>query len=144
MPMEDKSARPDKKVYNYTKALNQPVWIQKITDQISLPVAIRMSDIGWIIFFAYWILRLALFLSRVTPAPFAFWFVPALASAFYLAMLVSDLTIDKKPFLRFVGDYVKFYRRYGSKRRSHVINDGLFYHKPSKILEKEGYDVNRK
>lgn len=142
--MSEETKRQDKRVYNYTKALNQPVWIQKITDGFSLPFALKMSDLGWFVFFAYWTLRLAVFLSKITPAPLAFWFIPALALAFYLAVLVSDLTIDKKPFLRFVLDYLRFYHLYGFKRKRYLINDGQLYTRPSHILEKEVRNVYRK
>ncbi len=140
-PMSEKK---DKKVYNYTKALNQPIWFQKITDNFSLPVAIKMSTIVWTLFFSYFALRTATFLGKITPAPFAFWFIPALALSFYLAVSVSDFTIDKKPFLRFIGDYVKFYRAYAMKKKGYFINDGLFYPKPYKLIKKEENHVNRK
>ena len=39
--------RKDKEVYNYKQALEQPIWIQKITDTFSLKKAIRLSTIIW-------------------------------------------------------------------------------------------------
>ena len=37
--------RKDKKLYVYTTAFRQPVWVHKLNEEFSLPFAIKMSAI---------------------------------------------------------------------------------------------------
>lgn len=108
--------RKDKEVYNYKQALEQPIWIQKITDTFSLKNAIRLSTIIWSICVAIMLLLLASLVSRFTFIPFPFLATLAVMASWTLGMLLSELKIEEKTVLRFTFDYLKFYLVYGDRK----------------------------
>ncbi|MEX2785404.1 TcpE family conjugal transfer membrane protein [Streptococcus sp. H49] len=133
----EKEQRVDKQVYNYTEALNQPVWVQKLTDRVSLPYAVKMSTLIWLVLFVGLAVLLCRKLGEWTPLPLPFWLVFGIAGAVYLSILVADLRIDEKNFVKFFVDYLIFYWRYGRKARKSYLNNGLLYRKQKQILERE-------
>ncbi|AXQ77777.1 conjugal transfer protein [Streptococcus chenjunshii] len=133
----EKEQRPDKQVYNYTEALNQPVWVQKITDRVSLPYAVKMSTLIWLVLFVGLAVLLCRKLGEWTPLPLPFWLVFGIAGAVYLSILVADLKIDEKNFVKFFVDYLIFYFRFGRKAKMYYFNNGLLYRKQKQILERE-------
>ena len=42
---EQRESVEDKELYSYTEALSQPVWIQKLNEQYSLPTPIKLSRV---------------------------------------------------------------------------------------------------
>lgn len=131
------SYRENKEVYNFTEALNQPNWVQKITNRISLPFAIKLSSIIWLLLFELLAVWLGLRLAQWTPLPFPFWLVLGSFASFYLSLAVADLKIDQKNFIKFVVDYVWFYLKFGRKARKSYLNDGYIYKKQKELLERE-------
>ncbi|ARS61672.1 conjugal transfer protein [Streptococcus mutans] len=121
--------RKDKEVYNYKQALEQPIWIQKITDTFSLKNAIRLSTIIWSICVAITLLLLVSLVSRFTFIPFPFLATLAVMASWTLGMLLSELKIEEKTVLRFTFDYLKFYLVYGRKAKTHYLNKGFLYKK---------------
>lgn len=132
-----KEERPDKKVYNYRTALEQPIWVQKLTEKWILPNAIKLSTIGWTIFIYLLFLYLVLKFLRGLPLPLPFWSVFLLVPSWGTGIVLADLKIEEQPIGRFIKDYFKMYRKYGHKRHNYYLNDGLFFVKPSMIVKKE-------
>ena len=127
----------DKEVYNYTEALNQPIWIQKLTENFSLPYAVKLSYIVWFLIFLGGGIWLALRLADWTPFPFPFWITFGVFGAGWLAIVVADLKIDGKGFVRFFWDYYRFYRKFGRRAKTSYLNDGYIYKKQKELLERE-------
>ena len=46
--------RKDKKLYVYTTAFRQPVWVHKLNDDYSLPFAVKMSAIVYCLVISAW------------------------------------------------------------------------------------------
>ncbi|MDG3142860.1 conjugal transfer protein [Streptococcus suis] len=132
-----KEERPDKKVYNYRTALEQPIWIQKITNTFSLSNAVKLSTFGWTMAIYFLFLYLVMKLLRGLPIPMPFWVVFIIVPSWALGIIMSDLKIEEQSVGRFLKDYWKMYLTYGQKRRHYYLNDGLFFIKPSVIVKKE-------
>ena len=132
-----KQKRVDKRVYNDLTALEQPIWIQKLSNQITLSNAIKLSTIGWglTLFVVYlWLMSK---LSKTIPIPLTFWGSLGALPIWSLGIILSDLKIEQQTVGRFIKDYLRFYWKYGRKRKRQYLNDGLLYYKPSHILKKE-------
>ncbi|MSU87126.1 conjugal transfer protein [Streptococcus dysgalactiae subsp. dysgalactiae] len=128
--------RKDKEVYNYTTALKQPTWIQKITENYSLPNAIKLSTFAWGIFFYLFFMYLVLKFLKGLPLPIPFWGALLVVPSWYLALIFADLKIEEQSLSRFFKDYLKMYRKYGLKRKTHYLNDGIWYLKPEYMVKK--------
>lgn len=129
--------RVDKKVYNYRSALEQPIWIQKLSEKISLSNAIKLSTIGWSLTLYILYLWIMSRVEKAIPIPLIFWAALGFLPIWSLGIILSDLKIEQQPVVKFFKDYVRFYWRYGRKRKRFYLNDGLLYFKPSYILKKE-------
>ncbi|MEY8700953.1 TcpE family conjugal transfer membrane protein [Streptococcus ferus] len=127
----------DKKVYNYRTALEQPIWIQRLSKELTLPNAVKMSTIVWTLtiylFYIYFVLRFL----RIFSIPSIFWFSLGLFPCWSLGILLADLKVEQQPVLRFVRDYLKMYFSYGLKRHKMFLNDGQLFYRPFYILKKE-------
>ena len=75
--------------------------------------------------------------AKVIPIPLIFWGTPGLFPIWSLGIILSDLKIEQQSVGKFFKDYVRFYWKYGRKRKRFYLNDGLLYFKPSYILRKE-------
>ncbi|MGX9845623.1 TcpE family conjugal transfer membrane protein [Streptococcus iniae] len=128
--------RPDKEVYNYTTALQQPTWIQKLTDSYSLPNAIKLSTFGWGMSFYLLFMYLVLKFLRGLPLPVPFWGALLVVPSVYLGLIFADLKIQELSISRFLRAYFKMYLKYGMKRKNHYLNDGILYQKPAYIIKK--------
>ena len=129
--------RVDKRVYNYRTALEQPIWIQKLSNQITLSNAIKLSTIGWSLFLFISALWLMSQLSKSIPIPLSFWGALGFFPMWSLGIILSELKIEQQTVGRFLKDYIRFYLKYGRRRKRYYLNDGLLYYKPSYILKKE-------
>lgn len=141
--MAEKGTREDKRVYNYTQSLNQPHWIQRITDDFSLPNAIRLSTVFWFLVFLGILLLVSNVLSKQIGLPF-----PLLASlsafvSWSLSVIVSDLKIEEKGWLRFLVDYFWFYWKFGRKAKRTYYNKGYLYRKVKTVEKKKGERIER-
>lgn len=136
-----KEERPDKMVYNYRTALEQPIWVQKITDKWSLPNAVKLSTIGWTIFIYLLLLYIILKFFKGLPIPMPFWVVFIAVPSWGTGIVLADLKIEEQSIGRFIKDYLKMYRKYGYKRRHYYLNDGIFFVKPSLIAKKERRNI---
>lgn len=122
---EDK--RKDKKMYSYKRALAQPYWIQKLTDDFSLPYAVKLSTI----FYAVLVFGLLYGLLGVFPfIPFGLRTIGSAWLGWRAGVLMSDLTVDGKSLSNFLMDYFFFYFKYGIKGNSIYVNKGMVYKKP--------------
>ena len=126
--------RVDKKVYNYRSALEQPIWIQKLSEKISLSNAIKLSTIGWSLILYVLYLWLMSRVEKVIPIPLIFWATLGFLPIWSLGIILSDLKIEQQPVGKFLKDYVRFYWKYGRKRKRLYLNDGLLYFKPGKRM----------
>lgn len=131
-----KEERTDKKVYNYRTALEQPIWVQKITERWSLPNAVKLSTIGWTILIYLLLIYVVLKCFKGLPIPFPFWAVFLAIPSWGAGIVLADLKIEEQPIGRFARDYLKMYRKYGYKRHDHYLNDGIFFKKPSVIIKR--------
>ena len=75
--------------------------------------------------------------EKVIPIPLIFWATLGFLPIWSLGIILSDLKIEQQPVGKFLKDYVRFYWKYGRKRKRLYLNDGLLYFKPSYILKKE-------
>lgn len=119
---------PDKNLYCYTKALAQPVWIQRISDDFALPSALKLSRIVYtvLIYYIFW-----RFLKVVVGGiDFGLRATASAYSAWYLAALFSDLRVDGKSLLMYLKDYFIFYFRFGVRQNKIYINKGQIYRQP--------------
>ncbi|WP_029236978.1 TcpE family conjugal transfer membrane protein [Streptococcus sobrinus] len=110
------------------QALAQPIWIQRISNDIALPSALKLSRIIYtvVIYFLSWkFLKLvASGLSsglRMTVSGYLAW---------TLAGLFSDLRVDGKSLLVYLKDYFIFYFRFGIRQKQLYINKGQIYKQP--------------
>ena len=101
--------RVDKRVYNYRTALEQPIWIQKLSNQITLSNAIKLSTIGWSLFLFISYLWLMSKLSKTIPIPLSFWGALGFFPMWSLGIILSELKIEQQTVGRFLKDYIRFY-----------------------------------
>lgn len=115
----------DKKLYSYKRALNQPYWIQRLNDRLSLDAPIKFSLLVYflLVFALLYILLDVLFKSF----PFGPKGMFASMAAFYAARILSDLVVDGKALIFYIIDYLKFYVMYGLKSDCIYINKGIIY-----------------
>lgn len=120
--------RQDKELYCYTKALAQPIWIQRISNDFALPSALKLSRIIYtvVIYFLTW-----KFLKLVVPGlPAGLRMTISGYSGWILAGLFSDLRVDGKSLLKYLKDYFIFYFRFGIRQKQLYINKGQIYKQP--------------
>ena len=117
----------DKKLYSYKRALNQPYWIQRLNDRLSLDAPIKFSLLVYflLVFALLYVLLDVLFKSF----PFGLKGMFASMAAFYAARILSDLVVDGKALIFYIIDYLKFYVMYGLKSDRIYINKGIIYEK---------------
>ncbi|MGT2751304.1 TcpE family conjugal transfer membrane protein [Streptococcus orisasini] len=123
---------PDKRLYCYTKALSQPIWIQRISEDFSLPSALKLSKVIYTVVI-YFILSKFLktvaggidFGLRITASGFLGW---------YLAGLFSELRVDGKTLLKYLKDYLIFYFRFGLRQNQIYLNKGQIYKRPKAVM----------
>jgi hypothetical protein len=121
----------DKRLYCYTKALSQPIWIQRISNDFSLPSALKLSKVIYTVIL-YFILSKFLkmvasgvdFGLRITASGFLSW---------YLAGLFSELRVDGKSLLKYLKDYLIFYFRFGLRQNQIYLNKGQIYKRPRTV-----------
>lgn len=120
----------DKKLYSYKRALNQPYWIQRLNDRLSLDAPIKFSLLVYflLVFALLYVLLDVLFKSF----PFGLKGMFASMAAFYAARILSDLVVDGKALIFYIIDYLKFYVMYGLKSDRIYINKGIIYEKHKK------------
>lgn len=120
--------KSDKELYCYTKALAQPIWIQRISNDIALPSALKLSRIIYtvVIYFLSW-----KFLKLVASGlPSGLRMTVSGYLAWTLAGLFSDLRVDGKSLLKYLKDYFIFYFRFGIRQKQLYINKGQIYKQP--------------
>ena len=105
--------REDKKLYVYTTAFKQPIWVHKINEDFSLPFAIKMSTIVYTLvsFVLVWFL-----LGYVPLLDWGFRFVASLFAGWWCGNILSENKIDGKTLFRFLVDYFKFWVEYDRER----------------------------
>ncbi len=125
----------DKKLYSYKRALNQPYWIQRLNDRLSLDAPIKFSLLVYflLVFALLYVLLDILFKSF----PFGLKGMFASMVAFYAARILSDLVVDGKALIFYIIDYLKFYVMYGLKSDRIYINKGIIYEKHKKRKEND-------
>lgn len=125
----------DKKLYSYKRALNQPYWIQRLNDRLSLDAPIKFSLLVYflLVFALLYVLLDVLFKSF----PFGLKGMFASMAAFYAARILSDLVVDGKALIFYIIDYLKFYVMYGLKSDRIYINKGIIYEKYKKRKEND-------
>ena len=125
----------DKKLYSYKRALNQPYWIQRLNDRLSLDAPIKFSLLVYflLVFALLYVLLDVLFNSF----PFGLKGMFASMAAFYAARILSDLVVDGKALIFYIIDYLKFYVMYGLKSDRIYINKGIIYEKYKKRKEND-------
>ena len=125
----------DKKLYSYKRALNQPYWIQRLNDRLSLDAPIKFSLLVYflLVFALLYVLLDVLFKSF----PFGLKGMFASMVAFYAARILSDLIVDGKALIFYIIDYLKFYVMYGLKSDRIYINKGIVYEKHKKRKEND-------
>lgn len=129
--------KKDKELYSYKQALSQPFWIQKLNDNVYLPVAIRLSRL---IYFLFLFILIWYFLD------FFFKFFPyqprvllSIMLSWVIAGTLSEMIIDGKSLIVYIKDYFIFYFKFGMREKKIYINKGQVYNKP-KIYEREDLD----
>lgn len=123
---------------NYRQGLTQPQFIQKLSDEYSLPVAVRLADIGLYLLvvlleFAcvgHWIGWLIRHFS------IGGYFVVFVVVPYLVLLLIWQLKPDGKNLFLFAYDYCLYFKRYvlNKKKVSNgkrlVVYDTLVYRKP--------------
>lgn len=125
----------DKKLYSYKRALNQPYWIQRLNDRLSLDAPIKFSLLVY--FLLVFALLYALLDVLFKSFPFGLKGMFASMVAFYAARILSDLVVDGKALIFYIIDYLKFYVMYGLKSDRIYINKGIIYEKHKKRKEND-------
>ena len=115
---EQRESVEDKELYSYTEALSQPVWIQKLNEQYSLPTPIKLSRVIYFVIISFLIWQLY--------KPFNFVFGFKIVSAGFFGWY-SDLRVQGKSLFMYLKDYLVFYFRFGRKEKTLIINKGLVY-----------------
>lgn len=129
--------KKDKQVYHYRTALEQPIWIQRLSNKITLSNAIKVSTIAWSLGLYLIYIYIVLRFLKVIPIPSFFWFGLGLLPCWGSGILLADLKIEHQSILKFLRDYLKMYFKYGIKRHRMFLNDGQLFYRPSYILKKE-------
>lgn len=113
--------REDKKLYVYTTAFKQPIWVHKINEDFSLPFAIKMSTIVYTLvsFVLVWFL-----LGYVPLLDWGFRFVASLFAGWWCGNILSENKIDGKTLFRFLVDYFKFWVEYDRERTTMYLCKG--------------------
>ena len=108
--------RKDKKLYVYTTAFRQPVWVHKLNDDYSLPFAVKMSAIVYclVILVVVW---------------FLLGFIPSLDWGWRFGNLLADYKLDGKTLFRFIYEYLIFWKEYDSQRKEIYICKGIKHEK---------------
>ena len=122
--------REDKKLYVYTTAFRQPIWVHKINEEFSLPFALKMSTI------IYALVSFALSWFLLGYVPFLDWsyrFMGSLFIGWWCGSLLAENKIDGKSLFRFLVDYLLFWVKYDSKRNSMYFCKGKKYEKVRRI-----------
>lgn len=122
--------RKDKKLYVYTTAFRQPIWVHKLNEEYSLPFAIKMSAIvyGLVILVLTW------FLLGFLPSLDSGWrFMGSVFAGWKLGNLMADYKIDGKNLFRFIYEYLKFWKEYDGQRENYYICKGKKYEKVRSI-----------
>lgn len=122
--------REDKKLYVYTTAFKQPIWVHKINEDFSLPFAIKMSTIVYTLvsFVLVWFL-----LGYVPLLDWGFRFVASLFAGWWCGNILSENKIDGKTLFRFLVDYFKFWVEYDRGRTTMYLCKGKKYEKVRRI-----------
>ncbi|MFS9371154.1 TcpE family conjugal transfer membrane protein [Streptococcus infantis] len=122
--------REDKKLYVYTTAFKQPIWVHKINEDFSLPFAIKMSTIVYTLvsFVLVWFL-----LGYVPLLDWGFRFVASLFAGWWCGNILSENKIDGKTLFRFLVDYFKFWVEYDRERTTMYLCKGKKYEKVRRI-----------
>lgn len=122
--------REDKKLYVYTTAFKQPIWVHKINEDFSLPFAIKMSTIVYtlISFVLVWFL-----LGYVPLLDWGFRFVASLFAGWWCGNILSENKIDGKTLFRFLVDYFKFWVEYDRERTTMYLCKEKKYEKVRRI-----------
>ena len=122
--------REDKKLYVYTTAFKQPIWVHKINEDFSLPFAIKMSTIVYTLvsFVLVWFL-----LGYVPLLDWGFRFVASLFAGWWCGNILSENKIDGKTLFRFLVDYFKFWVEYDRERTTMYLCKGKQYEKVRRI-----------
>ena len=123
----------DKKLYSYKKALNQPYWIQKLNDKLSLDSPIKFSLVVY--FLLVFVLLYSLLDIVFKPFPFGLKGMVSALIALQLARILSNLVVDGKMLVFYIQDYLTFYLQYGLKADRIYINKGQVYEKYEKRKE---------
>lgn len=123
----------DKKLYSYKKALNQPYWIQKLNDKLSLDSPIKFSLVVY--FLLVFVLLYSLLDIVFKPFPFGLKGMVSALIALQLARILSNLVVDGKMLVFYIKDYLTFYLQYGLKADRIYINKGQVYEKYEKRKE---------
>lgn len=122
--------REDKKLYVYTTAFRQPIWVHKINEEFSLPFALKMSTI------IYTLVSFAISWFLLGYVPFLDWgfrFMGSLFIGWWCGNLLAENKIDGKSLFRFLVDYLMFWVKYDSKRNSMYFCKGKKYEKVRRI-----------
>lgn len=123
----------DKKLYSYKKALNQPYWIQKLNDKLSLDSPIKFSLVVY--FLLVFVLLYSLLDIVFKPFPFGLKGMVSALIALQLARILSNLVVDGKMLVFYIKDYLIFYLQCGLKADRIYINKGQVYEKYEKRKE---------
>ncbi|EMG32526.1 TcpE family conjugal transfer membrane protein [Streptococcus oralis] len=118
--------RKDKKLYVYTTAFRQPIWVHKLNDDYSLPFAVKMSAIVYCLV----ILVLTWFILGFIPSLDWGWrFMGSVFAGWRFGNLLADYKLDGKTLFRFIYEYLKFWKEYDSQRREMYICKGIKHEK---------------
>lgn len=110
--------RKDKKLYVYTTAFRQPVWVHKLNDDYSLPFAVKMSAIVYCLV----ILVIVWFLLGFIPSLDWGWrFMGSLFAGWRFGNLLADYKLDGKTLFRFIYEYLIFGRNTIVKERKYIF-----------------------
>ena len=122
--------RKDKKLYVYTTAFRQPIWVHKLNEEYSLPFAIKMSAIvyGLVILVLTWFL-----LGFFSSLDWGWRFMGSVFAGWRFGNLLADYKIDGKNLFRFIYEYLKFWKEYDSQRENYYICKGKKYEKVRSI-----------
>lgn len=142
MAMEKK----DKRVYSYRTALEQPIWVQRLTQWITLPNAVKLSTFVWIglLLGGWFVIAKQCFAPLLPMVPIWFWLSLGVMPAWGLGVILADLTIEEQTVFRFMKDYLKFYFRYAIKRHRYYFYDGIRFIKPTIVLKSHQAKMRRK
>lgn len=111
--MSEQSKRKEVPKYSYKLSLDQPFWIQQLTDNFALRKAVRLS-----LFVYFFILFILLYFTLGKLIPYFQWGVKAMLIGFIswqISVKISDLRPDDKLPPVFVWDFFVYQFNYGMK-----------------------------